>query len=184
MRYTFADVLSWDERERVELIYGEAVMMSPPSRIHQKVCGELFRQIANYLEGKQCEVYAAPFGVRPFEQNGDTPDGVDTLVEPDISIVCDKNKLDHHGCKGAPDCVIEVLSPSTQRHDQLVKLDLYQRAAVSEYWIADPQNKTVLVFLLDENGVLKLNEVYSRTDVAKVNVLNGCFVELSKVFSE
>ena len=98
-------------------------------------------------------------------------------------MICDKSKLDEHGCKGAPDMVIEILSPSTRRHDRLVKLNLYQRAGVREYWIADPDNKSVQVFTL-ESGALKIREDYGREDIAKVNVLDGCFIELSKVFSE
>lgn len=182
-RYTFTDCLAWDEKERAELIGGEIVMMAPTSRVHQKISGELFRQLANFLEGKKCEVYAAPFAVRLFEKNGDTPEDVDTMVEPDISVVCDHGKLDSHGCKGAPDLVVEVLSPSTQRHDRLVKLDLYQRAGVREYWIISPEEKTAQVFLL-QNGLLLPWEVYGPKDVGKVNVLDGCFVELSKVFAE
>ena len=152
VRYTFADVLLWDGDEHIEIINGEAFMMATPSRIHQEITGELFRQLANFLEGKQCKVYSAPFGVRLFEQDGDRPEDVDTVVEPDISVVCDRSRLDEHGCKGAPDLVIEVLSPSTQRHDQLVKLNLYQRAGVREYWIVDPENKTVRVMIQAGDG--------------------------------
>ena len=118
-----------------------------------------------------------------FEKSEDTPVDVDTMVEPDISVVCDHDKLDRHGCKGAPDLVVEVLSPSTQRHDRLVKLDLYQRAGVREYWILSPEERTAQVFLL-QNGQLLPWEVYGPQDVGKVNVLDGCFVELSKVFAE
>lgn len=166
-RYTFADCLTWDERDRIEILEGEM---------------EMARQIANFLEGKKCKVYPAPFAVRLFEKPGDAPDDVDTMVEPDISVVCDNSKLDSHGCKGAPDMVVEILSPSTRRHDRLVKLGLYQKAGVQEYWIADPENQTVQVFLLDDSGALRLHEDYGRNDIAKVNVLDGCFVELSKVF--
>ena len=91
-RYTFADVLTWDEGKNIEIINGEAFMMATPSRIHQKISMELSRQLANYLEGKSCEVYPAPFGVRLFEQDGDSPENVDTVVEPDISVVCDRSK--------------------------------------------------------------------------------------------
>lgn len=183
-RYTFADCLTWDESERIEIIDGEAFMMATLSRVHQKISMELSRQLANFLEGKQCEVYPAPFGVRLFEQDGDKPEDVDTLVEPDISIVSDNSKLDKHGCKGAPDMVIEILSPTSLWHDRLVKLNLYQRAGVREYWIVDPKNKSVQVFLRDANASLYIYEEYGQKDVAKVNVLDGCFIELNKVFSE
>ena len=183
-RFTFADCLTWDEDERIEIINGKAFMMETPSRIHQKISMELSRQLANYLEGKQCEVYPSPFSVRLFAQDGDSPESVDTVVEPDISVVCDRTKLDKYGCKGAPDMIIEILSPSSLRHDRLVKLNLYQRAGVQEYWIADPENKSVMVFLPDASGSLRLCEDYGPQDIARVNVLNSCFIELSKVFSE
>ena len=182
-RYTFADVLTWEENERAEIIDGEAVMMAPPSTAHQLISGALFAQLHNFLEGTKCQVIPAPFAVRLFEKDGDSPDDVDTMVEPDISIVCDPGKLDKHGCKGAPDMVVEILSPSTRRHDRLVKLGLYQRAGVREYWIVDPDNRSVQVLTLTD-GLLLPHEDYGREDVAKVNVLDGCFIELSKVFPE
>ena len=182
-RHTFADVLTWPDDERAEIINGEPIMMAPPpSSEHQEISGGLFWQLRYYLRGKKCKVYAAPFAVRLFEKSGDAPEDVDTVVEPDITIVCDPAKLDDLGCKGAPDMVIEILSPSTQRHDRLVKLGLYQRAGVREYWIVNPDDQTVQVMLLDGGGVLQLHEVYDRQAVAKVNVLDGCFIELSKVF--
>ena len=182
-RYTFADVLTWGEDDRIEIINGEAFMMATPTTAHQIISGEIFRQLANYLEGKKCRVIPAPFAVRLFEKDGDSSDDVDTVVEPDISVVCDRNKLDEKGCKGAPDLVVEILSPSTQRHDRLVKLGLYQRAGVREYWIVSPEEQTVQVFTLS-NGLLLLHEVYDRESVAKVNVLDGCFIEMGKVFTE
>ena len=184
VHYSFADALTWEENERIEIIDGEAVMMAPPVRIHQEISGELFRQLANFLEGKQCRVYPAPFGVRLFARDGDGPEDVDTLVEPDISVVCDRSKLDQHGCKGAPEMVIEILSPSTLRHDRLVKLNLYDQAGVLEYWIVDPQNRAVQVFRRDGGAALRICEEYGHTQVAKVSVLDGCFLELSKVFPE
>lgn len=183
-RYTFADVISWDGKERMEIINGEAFMLAAPSSVHQEISMEISRQLANFLEGKRCRVYAAPFDVRLFEPDGEAPEDVDTVVEPDISVVCDKSKIDIRGCKGAPDLVIEILSPSTQRHDQLVKLNLYQRAGVQEYWIVDPENRTVRVMIQAGDGIFRTHEIYKREDVAKVNVLDGCFIELSRVFSE
>ena len=181
-RYTLADVLTWDEQERAELIEGALVMMAPPSRIHQKISAELGRQLGNYLEGKRCEVYAAPFAVRLFERAGDRPEDVDTMVEPDLAVVCDPEKLDERGCKGAPDLIVEVLSPSTQRHDRLTKYNLYERAGVREYWIVSPEERTVQVSVLQSDGRYRVVELYTSGDVAKVNVLEGCFLELSKVW--
>jgi Uma2 family endonuclease len=183
-RYTFADCLTWDEGERTELIYGEVFMLASPSRSHQEISMALSLQLAGYLEGKTCKVYAAPFDVRLFEKDGDTPEDVDTVVVPDLCVVCDKNKLDERGCKGAPDLIIEILSPTSRRHDRLVKLELYQRAGVREYWLVNPEDKTVQVMLLDEAGNLRIHEDYGREDVAKVNVLDDCTIELSRVFGE
>lgn len=183
-RYTFADCLTWDESNRIELINGEAIMMAAPSSIHQEISMEISRQLANYLEGKECRVYPAPFDVRLFEKEGDNPDDIDTVVEPDITVVCDRSKIDSHGCKGAPDLIVEILSPSSLRTDRLVKLRLYQRAGVREYWIVDPENRTVQVLLTDHKGMLLPHEEYGIKEVAKVNVLEGCFIELSKVFPE
>lgn len=181
--YTLADYLRWKERKgRYELIDGDAYLMAPPTTQHQRVSGEIFRQLANFLEGKRCEVYAAPFGVRLFEREGDRPEDVDTLVEPDITVVCDKSKLDEYGCRGAPELVIEVLSPSSRKHDRLVKLNLYQRAGVPEYWIVNPEEESVQVFLRDDSGNLRIYNEYDRTEIAKVHALDGCFIELCKVF--
>ena len=182
-RYTFADVLTWDESDRIEIINGEAVMMAPPSRIHQKILTALFGQLYDYLKGKKCEVYPAPFGVRLFEENGDYPEDVDTMVEPDLSVICDPDKLDDHGCKGAPDLVIEILSPSTRRHDRMTKFRLYQQAGVREYWIVDPEGKDVQAFVL-EGGRYFVNGYGTAEDQLKVEVLEDCVIDLSAVFPE
>ncbi len=182
-RYTMADALTWDEQDRIELIDGYPVMMAPPSRTHQKISGELFGQLRDYLKGKKCEVYHAPFAVRPFERDGERPEDVDTLVEPDISVVCDPSKLDDIGCKGAPDLVMEILSPSTTRHDKFTKFNLYQRAGVREYWIVNPAEKSVQVFVLEE-GHYAAKDFGIAGGTMSVNVLEGCTIDLSPVFSE
>lgn len=181
--YTFADYLVWEENEHIELLNGELIMMAPPSTRHQLISGELFRQLANFLEGKKCRVFHAPFGVRLFEEKNDKPENIQTVFEPDISVICDLNKLDKYGCKGAPDFIIEILSPSTQKHDRIIKLQQYQRAGVKEYWIVSPEDETVQIFLLDNTqNILFPVELYEKNDIAKVNVLEGCFIELKKVF--
>lgn len=180
-RYTFADVLTWEETERAEIIDGEAVMMAPPTSVHQEISGEIFGHLYNYLRGKKCKVYAAPFAVRLFEKDGDSPEDVATVVEPDISVVCDLGKIDKHGCKGAPDMVVEILSPSTQRHDRFTKFRLYQRAGVREYWIVDPDSGIAQSFVL-EDGRYSVKEFGAAGDKMKVNVLEDCVIDLSEVF--
>ena len=182
-RYTLADALAWDEQDRIELIDGYPVMMAPPTRAHQKAVMELSGQLYAYLKGKKCEVYPAPFAVRLFEQDGDRPEDVDTLVEPDVSVVCDPSKLDDTGCRGAPDLVMEVLSPSTTRHDRFTKFNLSQRAGVREYWIIDPADKSVQVFVL-EDGHYTAQDFGTAGDTVRVNVLKDCTIDLSQVFPE
>lgn len=179
--YTFADYLDWNGEGRIEIMDGQFIMMAPPSRIHQEISVELTRQLANYLEGKKCKVYHAPFAVRLFAGKDDAPEDVHTVFAPDISVICDKSKLDDRGCKGAPDMVIEILSPSTARHDLSHKMRRYEQAGVKEYWIVSPESKTIQVFVLVD-GLYRVHNAYMADDVAKVNVLDGCFIELSRVF--
>ena len=183
MRYTFADYLTWDEDDHIELIYGYPYMMSSPSTEHQLVSGELFAQLHTYLADKKCRVIAAPYAVRLFEEASDRPEDVNTVVEPDLVVICDPSKMDRRGCKGTPDLVIEILSPSSRRHDRIVKLDLYQRAGVREYWVVNPEDRTVQVMLLKDSYLLPVED-YGREDMAKVNILEDCTIDLSKVFSE
>lgn len=181
--YTYADYLRWDESERAEIIDGILYDMSPaPLPAHQSISSELVRQIGNFLVDKPCSVFHAPFDVRPFEKDSDSAKDINTVVQPDILVICNKNKIDEKGCKGAPDFIIEILSPWNARHDVIVKHDLYQRAGVREYWIVDPKAETVTVFLLDEKGFLKPTEYYSADDTAKITVLNDCPIDLKAVF--
>lgn len=180
--YSYADVLAWDESERTELIYGQPWMMSPPSRKHQEIVGELFAQLHSYLKGKSCRVYSAPFGVRLFETAGDSPYDVNTVVEPDLCVICDPGKLDDAGCRGAPDFIVEVLSPSSQRHDRLTKFNLYQQAGVQEYWIVDLEAQVVLVHTL-EDGRYHSPAAYNASARVPVCVLESCVIDLRAVFS-
>lgn len=180
-RYTFADILAGDESERIELIDGVPYMMAPPSTEHQRILMELSGQLFNFLKGKKCRVFPAPFGVRLFSEKGDSPEDEGDVLEPDISVVCDRDKLDAHGCKGAPDFIIEILSPSTQRRDRFDKFSLYQRAGVREYWIVDPDRKNILAMTL-EDGSYHAPQVYTAADKAPVTVLEGCVIDLAPVF--
>ena len=158
------------------MIDGIAYMMSPgPLRIHQWASGNLYIQIRQFLRGKPCEVYAAPFDVRLNPNEAD-----DIVLQPDIIVVCDKSKLDDKACNGAPDMVIEILSPSTERLDKLIKFRKYQEYGVREYWIVDAANKMVHVHVLN-NGIYFI-KAYSEQDKINVHVLEGCVVDLSEVF--
>jgi len=178
-RYTFTDYYSWDDGKRWELIDGipyEMHVMSPaPSRTHQWIVGQLHLQLASFFKGKPGEVYIAPFDVRLNSDNAD-----DIVVQPDIVVVCDSSMLNEKGCKGAPDMVIEVLSQSTARHDRLVKFRLYQNAGVREYWIVDPDSRTVSAHVL-ENGKYIVTP-YGDEGSAPVHVLEGFEIKLPEVF--
>ena len=139
--YTEKDYYNLPENVRAELIDGQFYYMSAPSRLHQQILGFLFNQIANYIRKNKgsCEVYPAPFAVKLFNDN-------QTIVEPDISVICDKNKLTNRGCFGAPNWIIEIVSPNNANHDYIRKLNLYANAGVQEYWIVDPMTKLVYIY--------------------------------------
>ena len=146
--HTYADYLGWPEEVRYELIDGEAYLMAPaPSVGHQRLVLEIARQVADALEDRRCEVFLAPFDVR-LPRGDEADSAIDTVVQPDLTIVCDPAKIDERGCRGAPDWVIEVLSPRTAAHDQTVKLAAYERAGVRECWFVHPTDRTVAVYRL------------------------------------
>lgn len=144
--YTIEDIFALPEGKRAELIDGQIYDMAPPSPFHQKLVMELSATIRNYIraKGESCEVYPVPFAVF---LNKDTQN----YVEPDISVICDVDKIDHKGCNGAPDFIIEIVSPSSQRMDYLTKLLKYRSAGVREYWIVNPVTKTVQVYSFEGN---------------------------------
>ena len=170
--YTYADYLQWPDDTRYELIDGEAFLMSPAPLVeHQEVAGELFRQLANQLDGQPCRPYIAPVDVRlPRKDEADA--AIDTVVQPDVLVVCDPHKIDRRGVRGAPDWVLEVLSPSTAAHDQIAKRRTYERAGVREYWLVHPGDRTLTVYLL-ENGRYGRPEIYELKDATPIGVLPG-----------
>lgn len=182
-RYTLADALAWPEQERAELIEGAPSSWPRRPASTRRSWRSSPASSGTIWRAKRAGSIPPPSPSACLKKRGTAPEDVDTMVEPDISIVCDAGKLDDAGCKGAPDMIAEVLSPSTQRHDRLVKYNLYQCAGVREYWIIDPENRTVQVSVLDGTRY-RLSEVYTARDVAKVNVLDGCFIELSKLFPQ
>ena len=183
-RYTYADYKSWElkEGERWELIRGEAFAMAGPNFRHQAISGGIFLQLANYLEGKPCRAIYAPFDVRLFHEE-ELGEGDDTVVQPDIMVVCDKSRIGEEGIRGAPDLVIEILSPSNTAIEMEEKHDLYEAAGVREYWVVNPKKNTVTVYCLQADGVFS-GKIYKAADTVPVGVLPGFSIGLERVFAE
>jgi Uma2 family endonuclease len=147
--YSYADYLGWDSGERYELIDGYAYAMAPaPTISHQKIVGEIFRQISNALIGKPCQPFIAPVDVL-LPAKGEADDAVRTVVQPDFFVVCDPNKITERAIRGAPDWVVEVLSPATASRDHLGKRLAYEQAGVLEYWLVHPIDKVLLIYTLE-----------------------------------
>lgn len=180
--YTYADLLTWDDNTRYELYDGVPVALASPSNIHQEISVDLSTQFRNYLRGKKCKVYYAPFDVRLFEEDGERPEDVNLVLQPDLMVVCDHSKVDRRGVHGAPDLVIEILSSGTARYDRLVKFNLYQQAGVREYWIVDPTARMVSVHTLVDGQYR--TAAYGADSSIRVGVLDDCTIDLSTVFPE
>jgi Uma2 family endonuclease len=178
--FTYADYKVWElaDGERYELIYGTAYAMSGPNDYHQSICGELFRQIANYLYGKPCRVRAAPYDVRLFYEEDESDD---TVVQPDISVICDEKKLGSEGCRGAPDLAAEILSPSNSAFEMERKFRLYRQAGVREYWVINPENKGLTVYCFKEGQIF--TRTYESKDTVPVDIFPGFDVGLEAVFA-
>ena len=179
--FTYGDYRTWPDDERWELIEGEAYDISPaPSRSHQDISGELFFQLRSQLADRTCRAYLAPFDVR-LPRGDEADDEIDTVVQPDIVVVCDRKKLDDKGCKGAPDLVIEILSPSTSSKDLHEKFRLYERVGVKEYWIVHPLDRTVMVFRRAGES-FGCPAMYAAEDRIEVPLLGELVIDLKQVF--
>lgn len=181
-KYTYADYLTWPEGERWEIIDGVPYQQAAPSTVHQEILMELARQIANYLKDKSCKVYPAPFCVRLTKGNEISNEDIKKVVEPDITIVCDQSKVDEQGCNGAPDMIVEIISPSSIKTDRIIKFNIYEKAGVKEYWIVEPEGKIVSVFLLQENVRYGRQEIYSEEDQITLNIIPDLLIDLKPVF--
>lgn len=168
--YTINDIYALPEGERAELIDGNIYYMSPPSRKHQKLVAYFTSMISNYIQSQRgdCEVYPAPFAVFLNENSK-------TYVEPDISVICDKNKLTDKGCDGAPDWIIEIVSASSKHMDYSVKLFKYRSAGVREYWIVDPDKNRIMVYYFETDFI----EDYTLSDKVKVNIYEDFEIDFS-----
>lgn len=173
--YTEDDYYNLPENVRAELIDGQIYYMSAPSRIHQEILMFLSKTIANYIDSKKgpCKVYPAPFAVKLFSEDDKN------VVEPDISVICDPNKLTDRGCTGAPDWIMEIVSSGNSSHDYVRKLNLYMDAGVREYWIVDPIKKTVFVYHLEETKFEAA--AYTFQDKIKVNIYDDLWIDFTEL---
>ena len=179
--FTYADYKEWelDVGERYELIYGVAYAMSGPNTRHQATLMELSSQFHAYLRGKPCRVFPAPYDVRLFYEEDESDD---TVVQPDIMVICDKDKIGHEGCRGAPDLVIEILSPSNTAIHMEQKRRLYRQAGVREYWLVDPEYNELTVYTFTDAAIL-INS-YESKDTVPVGILPGFSIALDQAFAD
>lgn len=180
--YTYADYLKWTFEERVELIRGIVSPIIPNSinRTHQTIAGNLLYKIHSFLYYSTTEVYSAPFDVRLSIPNDSNQS---TVVQPDIIVVCDGTKLEELGCNGSPDLIIEIISPNNSKHDIVTKFNLYEEAGVLEYWIVEPMNRMVLVYVL-ENGKYRGLNPFGEGMVIESQAIKGLKVDVNDVFKK
>ena len=179
--YTYADYFKWRFEERVELIKGRIFRMSPaPNRMHQKLSGHIFTRLSVFLDGKKCQVYSAPFDVRlPRKSKEDRE--IITVLQPDICVICDLEKLDERGCVGAPDLVVEILSPGNNSKELKNKYEVYEESGVREYWVVSPQDQTFTVYKL-VNGTFQASRTMVEGDMVKSVAIEGFSLDLSDLF--
>ena len=184
-RYTYADYLTWMDDVQRELHDGLIKLMTPaPSRRHQDISTNLVSMFWYFLRNKQCKIYHAPSDVRfPKDRKSLEDKQVYTVLQPDLYVVCDLSKLDDRGCQGAPDLVIEIVSPKNSKRDVKDKFDIYQQHGVREYWIVNPNDEFVTVFVLDEKGKFRFVGMYGGDDKIPVNIFDGDLqIDLTEVF--
>jgi len=175
--YSYADYISWRFQERVEIIMGKIFKMSPaPTSVHQKIVSEMHGALHHFLKGKRCQVFPSPFDVIL------TVNGLESVVQPDVTVVSDPVKIVVEGCKGAPDLAVEVLSRSSVTKDLHEKYELYEKAGVTEYWLANPADRSLIIFSLQANGKYAASKPLIAGDVAISNVLAGFSIPVDDLF--
>jgi Uma2 family endonuclease len=183
LTYTYADYLTWKFEERLELFRGKIFKLSAPNTKHQEISRNITVQIAVLLKNSACKVFAAPFDVRLPAKNKKKDDEVTTVVQPDICVICDESKLDSRGCCGAPDLVIEILSPGNSKKEIKLKYELYEESGVKEYWIVNPVEENIVVFTLTENGKFSGLKMYAGEDTIQSHSVPGLTINVTEIFT-
>jgi Uma2 family endonuclease len=182
--YTYADYLKWSFDERLALIKGKIFKMGPaPGSLHQRISLRLSRWVGDYLEGKSCEAFTAPFYVRIPRRSKATEKDIITVVQPDLSIICDPKKIDDKGCLGAPDLIVEILSPGNNRMELKNKYEVYEEAGVLEYWVIQPTEKTFSRYIL-KNGRFESSRMLIPGDEVTTSILPGFVLNLDRLFAD
>jgi len=183
-KYTYGDYLHWPDEERWEIIDGVPYDMSPaPSTDHQIISIQLLGQLIAFATNKSCRVFHAPFDVR-LPRGNESDDEINTVVQPDICVICDPAKLDARGCKGAPDLVVEIISPATAKKDLAEKFSLYEKSGVKEYWVVFPKDQVLNVYHLNETRVYDKTGAYSAADNLPCELFPGLEINLARVFAD
>lgn len=182
-QYSYADYLTWQFDERVELLKGFIRQMSAPNVKHQKASRQLARHLLNFFDTTACNVFYAPFDVRLYNSRKSTLADKDiyTVVQPDLCVICDAEKLDERGCNGAPDWIIEIISPTNPQTDLRDKYALYQQNGVREYWIVFPNEQIIEQFVL-QNGIYELHAAYGKDYTASPVLFPELSIPLNDVF--
>ncbi|MBC6111921.1 Uma2 family endonuclease [Pedobacter sp. CCM 8938] len=184
LTYSYANYLNWLFEDRVELIKGKIFKMSPaPSRVHQKISIKITNPLVNFLKGKSCEVYNAPFDVR-FPKKSKADQDIFTVLQPDICVICDKAKLDDRGCIGAPDLIVEILSPGNTKMELLNKYQVYEEFEVKEYWVVSQSDQSILIYTLNDLGKFQPSKIFTLSEKISSTVLPGFELELDDVFGD
>lgn len=181
-KYTYGDYLKWPDEERWEIIDGVPYDMSPaPSTKHQTISMELGARLWSFFRDKGCQVFAAPFDVR-LPQGDEKDEDIENVVQPDLSVVCDPARLDERGCKGAPNLVVEIISPSTAKKELNDKFNLYERSGVPEYWVVFPKFNVIVVYSLDDEGKYQKTGDYAAGQILSSELFPGLEIKLEDVF--
>lgn len=183
LQYTYADYLKWKFEERLELFRGKILRLAAPNTSHQAIAGNLTACVIYALKSNPCRVFPAPFDVRLPVKNKRKDNEINTVVQPDLCVICDTSKIDERGCCGAPDLVVEILSPGNSKKEVRLKYDLYEEAGVKEYWLIYPEQEQLIVFTLNEKKQFEGLKIYTSGDTLQSTAVPGLSIQLTELFT-